>query len=68
MRRWWERRKLSWRLAGLENRHDDMTGPEYCPPNACCPSCFHGGALDDVIEEIKALRQKLGLPPDLDRS
>mgnify|MGYP001817295752 CR=1 FL=1 len=48
-----------------------MTGPEFCPPNACCPSCAWGSRLEKVNELLNRrevmlsvmLCRKAGLKP-----
>lgn len=39
----------------------EMTGPEYCPPNACCPSCVWGGRLEDVLEALNRREEMLAV-------
>ena len=46
-------RGLERNLEKLRAQRDEMTGPEYCPPNACCPSCFWGDKLTEVDEAIE---------------
>lgn len=55
----------------IQVRIDDMNGPEYCPPNACCPSCFWGEKLTNIEEALERrlhyldvlLCRKAGLRP-----
>ena len=52
-------RGLEANLMKLRAQQDKMTGPEYCPPNACCPSCFWGDQLRHVEEAIERREQYL---------
>jgi hypothetical protein len=56
---WWQKQKLLSKICGLELDIEDMNGPEYSPPNACCPSCFHGSALRIKEEELEELKKQL---------
>jgi hypothetical protein len=46
-------RGLRANIGRLENRREEMVGPDYCPPNACCPSCFWGRELSDLDGAIE---------------
>jgi len=46
-------RGLERNLEKLRARQEEMTGPEYCPPAACCPSCFWGDKLTEIDEAIE---------------
>jgi hypothetical protein len=40
-------------INALQRRLDEMNADEYCPPHHCCPSCYWGREMDDVIEKLE---------------
>jgi len=42
-----------------EDQIEKMTGPEYSPPNNCCPSCVWGGKLHEIEGKLERQRYYL---------